>query len=247
LMYPEIFRIGPIAVRSYGAMLALGFLTSAFVLRSEMKRRSLKPELVDPIVTAAVLGGILGAKVYYLLQYWKNFLGDPLGMAFSGAGLVWYGGLLGGTSAVLWLLVRRKEKLAPIADSVGLVLPLGYAFGRLGCLLNGDDYGVPTELPWGMVFPKGSPPSSERVHPTQIYEMTASLAIFAVLWKLRRKPLPDGVLFWMYLILAGAERFAVEFLRTNRRVILDLTVAQMISAVLVLSGAISIVILLWRS
>jgi len=227
-------------------MLVVGLLVSAFLLRSEMRRKGLRFELVESMVVAAVIGGILGAKIYYMVQHGREFLDNPWGMIFSGAGLVWYGGLAGGTLAVVGLLLYKGERLAPIADSVGLVLPLGYAFGRLGCFLNGDDYGIPTGLPWGMSFPKGAPPTLERVHPTQIYEMMASLVIFAVLWRLRKRPLPDGFLFWTYLILAGAERFAVEFWRTNRKVLLDLTVAQMISVVLILLGAISVAILLQR-
>ena len=241
-MYPILFEIGPLQVGSYGLMLALGFLTSFWLLNKDMKRKELDAASSNSIIVAAMIGGILGAKLYYLIQNWKDVLADPLGMIFTGAGLVWYGGLIGGSLAVIWRIKRNNLPLLPTIEIITPILALGYVFGRMGCqLAGGGDYGVPSDLPWAMSYPNGLVPTMERVHPTPIYEMLAFFAIFLILWRIRRLEKPPGFLFSLYLILAGLERLLVEFIRLNERVLLGLTEAQLISIVMILGGSLWLV------
>ena len=211
-MYPIILQIGPIKIYSYGLMMAMAFLMAGFLLRRELKRAGLAADMGDLIVIGAVLGGIIGAKLYSIVEN----LNDPdalsLRSIFSGSGLVWYGGFMGGTIAVLAIIWLKRVPLLKVLDLLAPILILGYAFGRMGCFLSGDGcYGPPTDVPWGMSFPNGIFPTLERVHPTPLYEITISLMAFAFLWKVRKRITPAGWNFGLYLILAGVERFIPKF------------------------------------
>lgn len=236
-MLPELFSIGPVTIHTFGFMLALAFLAIAWLSGKEYERRGYTNDDAWTMVFAAMVGGVLGAKLYYLGDHWGDTLADPRGMILSGAGLTYYGGLLGGALGVTLAARHRGLPLGTVANISAPMLALGYAIGRLGCFLNGDDYGRPTDVPWGMSFPKGSPPTLETVHPTQVYEAGAAFAIFFFLWGMRkrwqdRSWFPFGV----YLVLAGIERFLVEFYRLNTGVFLGLTTAQLISIGLVVTG-----------
>lgn len=237
-MFPVILKLGSINIYSYGLMLALGFLVTGFLLRRELKRIGLPPNLGDSVVIGAMLGGVFGAKIYSVLES----LNDPgslsLRTVFSGAGLVWYGGLAGGTTTVLIIIWRKRAPMGKVLDLVAPLLILGYAFGRMGCFLSGDgDYGPPTDLPWGMAFPNGTVPTTDRVHPTPLYEIALSLMIFTFLWKIRKRDTPAGWMFGMYLILAGAERFITEFWRRTPVTALGMTTAQFVSIAMMIVGA----------
>lgn len=143
---------------------------------------------------------------------------------------------MGGMLAVTILLRKRGESWIEFADLVAPLLMMGYAIGRIGCFLVGDDYGIPTSLPWGLTFPKGIPITLIPVHPTQLYEISLGLVIFAILWSLREKARPVGTLFYLYLILAGLERFFIEFIRTTNEYLIGLTGAQLISIVMISIG-----------
>jgi len=254
-MYPELFTIGSLTITSFGVMMALAFLTAYQILRSELARQGKDPEFAGDLLMGALIGGIAGAKLYYMILNWDLTSRDPFGMLFSRAGLVWYGGLLGATALMVYQVHRRGESKPLIADALAPGNALAYAIGRLGCFLVGDDYGRPTESWVGIAFPNGSPPSTAgnlrrsfgvsipesvadtsvlSVHPTQLYEIGLSLMIFAVLWRLRGRGKPVGWLFSLWLVLAGLERFAVEFFRAkDDRFFGVLTVAQIISLALV--------------
>lgn len=232
-MYPQLLKVGPLTIHSFGVMMALAFVTAGLMTAWGVKRRGVDPELAYSMLIAAIVGGVVGSKVHYLIAHPDQ----ARAALFSGSGLIWYGGLIGGALAVWAVVAFSKARTALVADAVAPALALSYAVGRVGCLLNGDDYGVPTNLPWAMSFPKGSPPTDQLVHPTQIYEILMSLVILAILLlilqpRLRRA----GSLFWSYLALAGIERFAVEFVRTNQPIALGLTQAQWTSIVLFVSG-----------
>jgi phosphatidylglycerol---prolipoprotein diacylglyceryl transferase len=234
-VYPEIAEIGPITIHSFGVMMALAFMTAGLMTRWGLKKRGVDPELTYSLLIAAVVGGVVGAKIHFLI------LNPGAGGFFSGNGLVWYGGLIGGIIAVAAVAYFSRPPTAVVADAVAPGLALGYAVGRVGCLLRGDDYGVPTGLPWGMSFPEGLPPTTETVHPTQIYESLGSLAILAILlWVLGPRFKRSGSLFWAYLVFAGIERFLVEFVRTNDPASLGLTHAQWISVILFVAGVIGV-------
>jgi phosphatidylglycerol:prolipoprotein diacylglycerol transferase len=239
-MYPVILQIGAIKIYSYGLMMAMAFLVAGFLLRRELERVGLAADMGDLIVIGAVLGGVIGAK-YSIIES----LGDPdtlsLRLIFSGAGLVWYGGFIGGTIAVLAIIRLKRAPLLKVLDLLAPMMILGYAFGRMGCFLSGDGcYGPPTDLPWGMAFPNGIVSTLERVHPAPLYEITMSLAIFAFLWKVRRRITPAGWNFGLYLILAGTERFIAEFWRRTPVVVLGLTMAQFLGIVSIAAGTVMV-------
>ena len=264
-MYPVIFDFGNISifgrefnlvVNSYGFMLMTAFYTCYFVLSKDMRRLKYDDHIASDIIVWAAIGGILGAKIYYLLENFDRVLADPSGMIFSGAGLVFLGGLIGGTIAVSYVFKKNDMEWLSSADIVAPLLILGYAIGRIGCLLVGDDYGLPTTMPWGMSFPNGLPPSTYsifqtyypwvdlsgfdpgvlKVHPTQIYEATIGLILFVFLYKKRLSVSVPGTLFFLYLFLAGLERFFMEFIRTNPKYFLIFSGAQLISLIMISSS-----------
>jgi phosphatidylglycerol---prolipoprotein diacylglyceryl transferase len=237
-MFPVIFEMGRIKVYSYGLMLALGFIVSGIILRREYKRIGLSPDLGDTVIIAALLGGIFGAKVYSVIEGIKEYGIYSLKDFFSGAGLVWYGGLIGGTIAVVIGIKLKRLPILPVIDIVAPMLLLGYSFGRMGCFLSGDgDYGPPSDLPWAMAFPNGTVPTIERVHPTPLYEITMCLIAFAYLWKIRKKNRGPGWMFGMFLILSGIERIIAEFWRITAKIAFDfLTVAQIIGVLTIIIG-----------
>lgn len=268
-MYPVIFElpdwlpfIGGEAVTSFGVFMLLAFLTGGYILRAEMRRIGEDPEKAWDLVFMAVIGGIIGAKAYYVLLNWDRTMADPVGMILARGGLVWYGGFILATVLVIWEIRRQKLPLPKMADAVAPALALAYAVGRVGCFMVGDDWGRPTDSWVGIAFPQGAPPTRvdiierdfgitvdpaliERygqivpVHPTQLYEVGMSTLIFFVLWKLRRQPRVAGWLFMLWLVLAGIERFVVEFFRAkDDRFVGPLTVAQVISVAIVVVGAV---------
>ena len=237
-MMPYILEIGPLRIPSYGFMLMIAFMTNYFLLTRETKKLGKDPEIAGDLDFWAAIGGIGGSKVYYMIENFDAFSADPLAMIFSGSGLVFLGGLAGGMLAVTIYLRKKNEPWLMWADIVAPCLILGYAIGRIGCFLVGDDYGIPTNLPWGMSFPRGAPPTYQEVHPTQIYEAVLGLSIFFVLSRLRLKSKPLGSVFSFYLIFAGMERFLIEFIRTNEKYMLGLSGAQVISLIMVTTGII---------
>lgn len=232
-MYPELFHIGGFTVNSFGVMLALAFLVAGVVAYWQFKKRAVKPDFIYGLLIAAVIGGLLGAKIHYLIIHpyeWPQNL-------LSGGGLVWFGGLFGAVVAVVIVTMLSRQRLAAVMDAGAPAVAVGYAVGRIGCFLRGDDYGIPTDLPWGMSFPEGVPPTTVEVHPTQLYESAASLVIFVlIVWVISPRFKREGGLIFAYLLLAGVERFLVEFIRTNPVVALDLTQQQWISIVLMVIG-----------
>lgn len=240
-MHPVLFHIGGFTVTSYGVMLVLAFVGAGFVVASEFRRRGWDPGGAQDVVLAAMVGGIVGSKLYWALSNWGQLTADPIGTVFSRGGFTYYGGLIGGVLAVVALLRWRRYPLGQAVNSCAVAVPVGYMLGRVGCFLVGDDYGRPADVPWGIAFPEGSPPTTVPVHPTQIYEILLTLPIFLVLWSQRKRDLPGWFLLWELFVLAGIERFVVEFYRVNPVVALGLTAAQWISIGLVVAGLVGMV------
>jgi len=235
-MQPEI-NLGPIELQTFGICFALGFLASGALIGRRLRELGRPPDWAYEIVFAALVGGLVGSRVDYLIQNWDEVSGDLLSNVFSGSGLVWFGGLVGGAlGVILWARWRGWLGLQ-LLDTCAAPLAIGYAVGRVGCQVSGDgDYGEPSDLPWAMAYPDGTVPTDEEVHPTPVYETLAMGIAAVVLWRLRDRFAP-GVLFGLYLILAGLERFLVEFIRRNDTVAAGLTLAQLVSIAMVAGGA----------
>lgn len=236
-MYPVLFHVFGIPIEAFWATVFLGFAASLLVVRAELIRLGHDAGAAYDLILWAYVGGFVGARLLLVVTAWDDFQRDPFEHLFSGSGWVWQGGVLGGAVAVAWKARRLGLPLGEVADFSGLALAIGQAVGRLGCQLSGDgDYGVPTDLPWGMSYPNGVVPTLDRVHPTPIYEMVGCLLIFAWLWRRRARPHVPGALFGQYLIASGALRLAVEFVRRNPAVGLGLTLAQWVSLVSIAIG-----------
>lgn len=250
-VYPLSFDLGFLEITGYGLMVMAGFLMAHWVARKELHRRGLNEDYASDMLFAAVIGGMVGAKLWYVA-----LTQDP-GTLLSRGGFVWYGGLVGGSLGV-YLTVRRKGvPTALTSELVAPALAVGHALGRVGCFLVQDDYGLPTSLPWGMRFPEGFPPSTAQnlsllgaeipagvgpsevlaVHPTQLYEVAALMVTFWILWRLRTHAHRAGWLFSIYLVLTGIERFFVEFIRAkDDRLLGPFTLAQLLSFGLITIG-----------
>ena len=262
-MYPELFRlnlpvVGELTITSFGVFLALAFLAGHQAIRVRLRELGESTELASDILLAALVGGMLGAKIYYLLLTWDRTVADPAAALFSRSGLVWYGGLIGGTLAVACVIRWRRQSFLHVADVAAPGLALAHAIGRIGCFLVGDDYGRPTDSWVGVAFPNGYPPTTAgnlradfgvavpadvpdsevlSVHPTQLYESALLFAVFLVLWKLRRRPRAAGWLFGAWMVLTSAERILVEFWRAkDDRFLGPFTMAQAIGILILVVG-----------
>ena len=240
--------VAGVHLQTFGIFFALNFLCWAAIVAKRLKELGKPVDWAYEMLFASLIGGLVGARGYYLLQNYDEVKGDLLGNVFSGAGLIWYGGLLGGIVAVLlWAWWRDFLRLA-LLDLAAPALALGYAIGRIGCQVSGDgDYGKASDLPWAMGYPHGAVPTDPgvTVQPTPLYE-TLSMGLFAlVLWRLRDAFRP-GALFGIYLVGAGVERFLVEFARRNEQVLGALTAAQIESVTLIAAGVVWLLVLLRR-
>jgi phosphatidylglycerol:prolipoprotein diacylglycerol transferase len=235
-VYPEI-HLGPLTIQTFGLMFALAFLAAGALIGKRFAEIGKPVDWAYEMGFAALIGGIVGSRLYFIVENYDSVKGDLLGNLFSGSGLVWYGGAIGGTIAVLlWAWYRGFLSLT-LLDVAAPALALGYAIGRCGCQLSGDgDYGKPWNGPWAMSYPDGTVPTDRTVHPTPIYETLAMGLGAWILWQLRDR-FRAGVLFGIYLIYAGVERFLVEFLRRNSETALGLTTAQLESLAIILVGA----------
>jgi phosphatidylglycerol:prolipoprotein diacylglycerol transferase len=236
-------------LQTFGIFFALNFLCWAAVVARRLKELGKPVDWAYEMLFVALIGGLVGARGYFLLQNWNDVKDDFFGNIFSGAGLIWYGGLIGGVIAVvIWAKWRGFLSLA-LPDMAAIGLPLGYAIGRIGCQVSGDgDYGKASDLPWAMGYPHGSVPTGPgvEVQPTPIYE-TLSMGLFAfVLWNLRDRFRP-GVLFGIYLVGAGLERFLVEFARRNEHVVGFMTAAQIESIAMLLLGIVWLLVMRARN
>ena len=248
-MYPVIFQIGPLTIYSFGVFMALAALCAAWVVHAELKSRGFNPELASTMVFAAAVGGLVGARILFIIEEWDHFLVAPLNYIFTGAGFTWYGGFLGGVAAVSWVVKRNNIPWLVAADIAAPALALAYGVGRIGCHVAGDgDWGKVTDVPWGVAYTDaivgwadpntGIPyPPGVRVHPTPIYEFIGGVVTFAILWSLRKQDLPPGTIAWLYLILSGLARFIVEFWRINPPLALGLSEAQWFSVAMMALGS----------
>jgi phosphatidylglycerol:prolipoprotein diacylglycerol transferase len=253
-------HLGPLSIPTYGLMVSIGLLVAAYVLQADFNRHRAqfikKGYLKDEknqgdegflVIGMAGIAGLIGSRIYSVLESPREFIANP-SMLFSRFGFTWFGGFLAGVIALVFLARHFHIPVLEFIDLCSAPAALGYALGRMGCLLSGDgDYGIPTTLPWGMSFPNGIVPTTDRVHPTPIYEFLAWVIIAAFLWRMGKKA-PAGTgssggIFGAYLLLTGIARFLVEFIRINPKVFYGMTNAQVVSILSIFFGA----ILLWRA
>lgn len=270
-MYPVLFTLpdwipflGGQDITTFGLMMFLAFVTAGLIARSEMNRLGLDEEKAWDLLFMAVVGGIIGAKLYYVFLNFDRLQAEGLSYVFNRGGMVWYGGFILAAILVAWEAKRSKLHVPTIADVAAPSLALAYAVGRVGCFLVGDDYGRPTDSWVGIAFPNGAPPTTVEnirafgiepdpaliekygnvlpVHPTQLYEVAMSTLIFFVLWRMRKTPRAAGWLFMAWLAMAGVERFIVEIFRAkDDRFFGALTLAQIISMGLLAVGIVGMV------
>ena len=236
-MYPVLFRIGSFEITSFGVLVAVAALVGIWLFGRELARSGLPRDATDAAIYG-VIGGLVGAKLLWTVE----FLGDqPVrDLLFSRGGLSWFGGLIGGVGTGLWILRRRRVPIVRALAAATPSLAIGHAIGRVGCFLVGDDYGRPSNVPWAVAVPEGLPPTIVPVHPTQVYEAIALVAIAAALLRWRRAGVSDTDVLGRYFVLAGLTRFAIEFIRVNAPVLGPFTLAQSISFVLVAIGVLII-------
>ena len=228
--HPFAYQFGPLELTGFGLAMLLAFLIGQSVASEELDRRGWGSEIMGDITVASVVGGLLGAKLYYA------FLVGDMSALFSRAGFVFWGGLMGGILGSVIVVLMKKESFAKISDATAPGLAAAYSVGRSGCWAVGDDYGTPWNGPLAVAFPDGAPPSTVQnlvqqfglkdyadmpaqqvlaVHPTQLYETAMGLVMFFILWRLRDHKHAQGWLFGVYCVLQGTERFIVEFFRAK--------------------------------
>lgn len=235
-MQPEIHIVG-LPLKTFGLMFALAFLAAGAVLARRLEEQERPADWSYEIIFAGLAGGLVGSRLYYLVQNYSSVKHDLVGNIFGGSGLVWYGGAIGGAIAVVLWAWRRGMLSVALLDLCAVPLTLGYAIGRIGCQVSGDgDYGKPWHGPWAMAYPKGTVPTTVTVHPTPIYETLAMGLLAYALWRLRDRVAP-GVMFALYLLGSGVERLLVEFIRRNPETVAGLTTPQVESIILALVGA----------
>ncbi len=225
-MYPVLFRISGFDVTSFGAMVAVGALVGLWLFQREVRQSGLPASAVDAAV-AGVVGGMVGAKLLWSLEHRGE--APALDLLLSRGGMSWFGGFAGGIGAGLLVMVWRRLPMLTVLAAATPGLASGQALGRVGCFLVGDDYGRPTQLPWGVAFPQGLPPTVVPVHPTQLYEAAALVPLAWLLIRLRRTGRSDRYVLGAYLMLAGSIRFLIEFIRVDVRVVGNLSVAHLAS------------------
>ena len=236
-MQPEI-HIGPLTLQTFGICFAAAFLGAGAVVAKRLREWDKPADWAYEIMFCALLGGVVGARLDYVIENYDDVSDDLVGNIFSGAGLVWYGGAIGGAIAVSLWAWRRGMLNIYLLDLCAVPLALGYAIGRIGCQVSGDgDYGQEWDGPWAMSYPDGTVPTDATVHPTPIYETLTMGTVALVLWRLRDRFRP-GVLFALYLLCAGVERLLVEFIRRNEEIFLGLTQAQLFSIAMIAAGGV---------
>lgn len=237
-MLPVLFRIGTFDITSFGVMVALGALTGLWVFRRELARSGLPDTALDAAVYGLV-GGLIGAKLLYVFEHLDE--GSFLALFLDRGGMSWFGGFVGGLLAGYTTIRAKRWPMVAVLSAATPALAVGQLLGRIGCFLVGDDYGSPTTLPWGVAFPRGLPPTSAPVHPTQIYEAIFLACLAGLLLRWRRQGTADRTVLGRYFLLAGAFRFVLEFVRVNTRVAGPLTVAHFFALAVVVLGLVILV------
>ena len=236
-MFPILFQYKFITIGGYGIMLGIGFYISFLLLEREYKLSGIDPDLAYKILLVAIPGGIVGSKIFHILEHLDDFVNDPVGMIFSGSGLSVYGGYILSFLLAIFIIRYCKENVVKVFDATSPSLALGYCFGRFGCHVAGDGcFGLDTTGFWATPYPNGIVPSTATVFPTPLFEVFFSFIVVGFLLNIRKLDLKQGVLFSTFLILSGIPRFLVEFIRRNPEMVLGLSQAQIIGIIFTVCG-----------
>ena len=243
-MHPVLFKIGPLTLHTYGVFVALGFIVGIALAIHLGKKQGIAKEKILDIGFYALIAAIVGSRLLFVLVEYKYFIEHPLDIfKLWEGGLVFFGGLL---LAVLVILIYLKKNALPLWKTLDLFAPslaIGHAIGRLGCFSAGCCYGKPTDLPWGVTFtdPNSLAIIGVPIHPTQLYESAAEIAIFIFLMLSRKHKRSDGQILWTYILLYSFARFIIEFFRGGKArgfIYNDFSIAQGISAALFIAAII---------
>lgn len=239
-MYPEVFSVFGITISSFGVMLATAFLTGAWITSKRLEEEGLDGDLAWTIVLWVMIGGVLGSKLYFAVDVSLREGVPFTDLLFARDGITWYGGLIGATLVGAIGCRVHGVPVKTFADCTAVAGAVGQSIGRLGCFLVGDDYGHRTDAAWAVAFPRGAPPTIDRVtgevfgvHPTQLYEIGWLLPVAAFLWWRRKK---SPFLFGEYVALNGLGRIVIENWRVNPEVAFGLTEPQWIGSGLIVFG-----------
>lgn len=236
-MFPILFQYKIITIGAYGIMLGLGFYLSFLLLEREFKLKNIDPELAYKILLAAIPGGIVGSKIFHILEHLDDFAVDPFGMLFSGSGLSAFGGYIFSFILAIFIIKKSKTTILNVFDAASPSMALGYCFGRFGCHASGDGcYGLDTSGFWGTPYPNGIVPSTMTVFPTPLFEVFFSFIAVGILLNMRKRELTEGRMFSAFLILSGLPRLFVEFIRRNPKITFGLSQAQIVGIIFVLCG-----------
>jgi len=251
-MHSVILRLGPVAIRGYGLMLAISFLVGIYLAVWRAKKAGISPERIMSLALYVLISSVVGARLLYVLFHWDEYASDPWSVVspFQGGqlvgigGLVFYGGAILAILVGIWYLERHKMPTWKVADVVAPSIALGVFFTRIGCFLNGCCFGIPSRLPWAMLFPPDSDAGSVfpgiAIHPTQLYSSLYGLAIFGILLWAERFKTFDGYTFWLFIVLYAVARFLVDFVRyyePSMTLLGRFSVNQLISVALFVLGA----------
>jgi len=242
-MYPVLVEFGSFQIRSYGVIVALSFLIALWMSTREAQRKGLDPKLVQDFAVYGLLGGIVGARLYFVLfSAPGHFLEHPWEIfAVWSGGIGVIGALIGGFLVAVWFCSKRKISLLRFGDTLAPGAALGQTFGQFACLFNGDSYGRPTDVPWAITYtdPRSLAPLNIPLHPVEIYEMTAYFLVFLIIWKTRKKHTLDGFTLFTYFAGYGLVRFIVDFFRGDPAMFAwGIQAAQMFGAAMILTSLI---------
>ncbi|MBN2161283.1 MAG: prolipoprotein diacylglyceryl transferase [Spirochaetes bacterium] len=238
-MYPILFSYKFINIGSYGLLLGLAFYSAFLITERELILRGKDPELAYKLLLVIIPSAIVGAKIFHIFENWSEFMRDPAGMVFSGAGLSVFGGFILAFLLSMILIRKNNESILGIFDITTPAMTFAYGVGRLGCHVSGDGcYGIATRSFLGTAYPNGIVPTSAEVFPTPLFESFFSFMLFILVMKLRKREMPEGKLFFIYLIMSGAARFLVEFIRLNPTITLGMTQAQIVAIFYMVTGII---------
>ena len=247
-MYPTLVKFGSVSISSFSVMVLISFFVAYFLCERDLIKKGEDRLLADVLMIASVIGGLGGAKILFIIQNatLEEVFSDP--MRYLSSGYTFLGGFIGAILCIYIVSLYKKISFWHLTDLCAAPLIIAYAIGRIGCFLVGDDYGIPTDLPWAVAFPNGAPPTIQEVHPTQLYDSIFMFIFFFVLWKLKDRKNPVGWLTSITIIVLGAERFLVEFLRSTTPSFIDgLSQAQLISLGLVFIGIIKLIYIYSRN